>query len=209
MIFAYSSPSKWIQAWYILFLYFYKLNVIFGSPTCCMGRKLNLDYLGGGFPTLLHLIIKDSRPFLVPENQARAGFIFLSGFSFTVAPWAPRDCPQQVSVGCLWALLLWVDPRILLTEVFLFDCWHIWATVHISALDLFLPSDFSQCQWEGLQSLFQAHRVPSSDFKALLSMQWYSRILFINPSYQGLQSFFCEGPDILGLWVLWSLLQLL
>lgn len=42
-----------------MFCYLYKLNVMFKSPKCCMGRKLNPDYFGG-FPTFLHLITEES-----------------------------------------------------------------------------------------------------------------------------------------------------
>lgn len=110
--------------------------------------------------------------------------------------------PEVAESRFLLTVFVLVDPEILFNEIFPFDCCHVWSTLPaLSALDLSVSSDSSQCLWELLQSLFQAHSVPSLQLKALLSMQWYNIILFLYFSELGSQNFFCKGPDILGLWV--------
>lgn len=161
------------------------------------GQKIK-PWLFWGFPTFLRLITEESWPFVVPENQARARFLFLSGFSFTVAPWLPEVAINRFLLTVFghccseWAQTYCLQRSSLLTA-------DMSGALCPSTLTLSLSYDFSQCQWKGVQSLSQAQRVPSSQLKTLLSMQWYSIIFFINRSDLSLKN--CKGWDILSLWV--------
>lgn len=150
-----------------------------------------------GFTTFLHKIIGESWSFVVLENQKWLESLVLSGFTFSVFGWTPRGYYQQLPVDCLGALLLQLHPKILLIEALPFDCLSVWTIVSTHStlalpISSLTPPSFSRRKYKLSQCLW----LLSSQLKALLSVDWYSIITFINVLDQGSKNFFHKGPDI-------------
>lgn len=145
----------------------------------------------------LHEIIGESWAFVRPENQVRARSLVLSGSSFACSLGSQR-LPLAGSCWLVLGTASLSGPKDAAHKVFPFDCWPVWFTVFACrALSLSLSSltSFSLSGKE-CNSVLGSVASPSQ-LRALLCMEWYSRIAFIHPLDQESKNFLCKGSDML------------